>query len=261
MAILKHYLRLIYNAVKNRVFYFKKKRFIHGFFKENGYEKIKPFNLVKWHHDLYLFTANDKNREEVFIKLTNLPRILKNENRAYKKLQNNNYLKNHVIDHKGYIKKEGYKALILKRANGAILSEDWMINHIDQLDALIKIVDEFRSLSLVHRDIKLDNFIYEEGSIKVFDFSFMIDKTEKRKLKEIDLSSGENVVKLVDLGIYYKPEPLKWDDYYSLYVIFDKLLKNNHKSLSDKEKEILIKHKEACKTKIGTNTYSILKGE
>jgi len=259
MSFLKYYLSLIYRTIKNRVYYIKNRSFIHELFQENGYQEIKPFNLSKWHHDLYLFTAIAKDLDPVFIKITNLPRLLKNENKAYKKLQKNKYLVNHLIEHKGYIKKNGYRALVLKRAKGIVLNEEWAANNIGELNTLIRIVDEFKSLSLVHRDIKLDNFIYEDGSIKIFDFSFMIDKTQKGKLKEIDLSDKKNILKLMDLGIHYKPAHFTWDDYYSLYVILNSLQKKGAKNLSKEgmnELSLLVRE---CKEKINTNTYSVMK--
>lgn len=259
MSLVRYYLGPTVRIFKNLFFYFKKRKFIQEFLGDYGYLKVKTFNFHKWHHGLYLFTATDKNGEEVFIKLTKLDRLLKNENRAYKKLKSNDFLKNHVIKHKGYLKKNGYKALILKRANGVVLSEDWMLKNINLLGTLIKIVDEFNSMSLIHRDIKPDNFIYENGQIKVFDFSFMVDKTDKRKLKEIDLTDPINMLKLQDLGIHYKPEPLKWDDYYALRVIFNDLIKNKSSKISLEEKNILSQYVEECEVKIGTNSYSIIK--
>lgn len=257
-SLLKNLLGPLYRTTKNRIFYLKKKRFIHQFFEENGYTQIKPFNLNKWHHHLYLFTAEDESGEEVFIKLTNLPRILKNENRAYKKLKKNEFLKNHLIEHKGYIKKEGYKALILKRADGIVLNEEWAYQNINELAKLISIVDEFTALTLIHRDIKLDNFIYEDGYIKVFDFSFMVDMTEKNKLKEIDLTKKENITKLMTMGVGYKPAPLKWDDYYSLQVVFEKLLKNKEHVFSLEQERVLNQYIAQCSEKIESNSYTIL---
>ena len=258
MTPLKEIVGSIIRYKNNFLFYFKEKKFIVKFFGDHGYSKIQPFNISKWHHELFLFTGKANNGDEVFIKLTKLGTILKNGNRAYKKFVKNNFLKHHLIERKKFVKRDGYKALILNRAKGVVLDEDWAIKNIEKLDVLIKIVDEFKALSLVHRDIKLDNFIYENGAIKIFDFSFMIDKTEKRKLKEIDHSDHENMLKLVDLGIYYKPNPLKWDDYFSLYVIFNKLL-NSKYNLSIEQKTTLNEYKEVCKAQIGTNTYSLLK--
>lgn len=259
VSLFKTYVSSFLKIISNRIYYLGNKNSIHSFLKENGFRKIKPFNLNKWHHDLSLFTAKDDNGNNVFIKFTELERILENENSAYKKLQKNDYLKNHLIDHKGYIQKDVYKALILRRVNGKVLNENWASKNITKLEILIKIVNEFTSLSLVHRDIKLDNFIYEEGRIKIFDFSFMIDKSNKGKMKEINLSSRKNMFKLMDLGIHYKPEPLKWDDYYSLYVIFNKLLKNKSLKISLKKRNMLSKYVEECKGKIDTNSYTILK--
>ncbi len=257
--MLRNLLAPIYREIKNRIFYLRNRKFIQGFFQENGYHKAKPFNLNKWHHDLYLFTAVGKDGDPVFIKLTNLPRILKNENRAYKKLKKNDYLKDHLILHKGYIKKDGYKALILRRSNGMVLNEEWAYQNIEELGTLIKIVDGFTALSLIHRDIKLDNFIYEDGHIKVFDFSFMIDLSGNNKIKEIDLSNNENLAKLITMGEGYKPASLKWDDYYALYMVFNRLAKNNSSTISLEQKELLFRYIEECKAKIGTNNYTINK--
>jgi serine/threonine protein kinase len=257
MKLIKNLLRKIYREVKNRKFYLQKRRFIYNFFKDNGFYNTKPFNLNKWHHNLYLFTAQDKLGQEVFIKLTNLPRILKNENRAYKKLKKNEFLKNHLIEHKGYIKKSGYKALILKKANGIVLNEEWACKNVSLLGTLIKIVDEFTALSLIHRDIKLDNFIYEDGQIKVFDFSFMVDMTHKNKIKEIDLTKDENLTKLRTMGVGYKPEPLKWDDYYALHVVFKDILKNNLTNNTLENRTLLEQYIRECSKKIATNSYAI----
>jgi serine/threonine protein kinase len=259
MLFLKHHVGTIIRGIKNRYFYINNRKFIKGFFDDHGYKKVKPFNIQKWHHSLFLFTALDKNDVPIFIKLTNLPRILKNENKAYKKLQKNTFLKNHLIEHRGYIKKSGFKALILKRANGKVLDEKWASENISKLITLIKIIDEFANLSLVHRDIKLDNFIYDDGIIKIFDFSFMIDKTKHKEIKEIDLSSGQNMLKLITMGIGYKPSPLKWDDYFALHVIFDSLLKNKSLNIPLEQKDILSEYLEECKTKIDSNSYTILK--
>jgi|TARA_R110000744_G_scaffold31677_1_gene74351 serine/threonine protein kinase len=259
MSFLRYYLSLIYRTIKNRVFYIKNRSFIHRFFNENGYHQIKTFNLSKWHHDLYLFTAVDKVGDPVFIKFTNLPRVLKNENRAYKKLQKNSFLKNHLIEHKGYIKKEGYKALILKRANGTVLNDEWAYKNVRELSNLLKIVNEFSALSLIHRDVKLDNFIYEDGHIKVFDFSFMIDMSENNKLKEIDLTNNENMIKLVTMGVGYKPAPLKWDDYYALYIVFKELIKNKPATISLEHNNLLEQYLKETSDKIGSNNYTILK--
>lgn len=259
MSKIKYIVSYCFRAVKNTVFYLEHRNFILSFFKDYEYVKIKPFNLFKWHHDLFLFTGEDNQGEKVFIKLTKLKRILKNENQAYKKLIKNGFLKNHLIERRRYIKKGPYKALILKHSSGVALDENWLVNNINELGVLIKIVDEFKKLSLVHRDIKLDNFIYENDTIKIFDFSFMIDKTTRHRLKEIDLSNRKNMLKLIDLGENYKPSPFKWDDYYSLYVIFKNVLKNMGESLSLEQKKVLLQYQEECKKKINVNTYTILK--
>lgn len=259
MSFVRHYIGHFLRVKDNVVFYLRKRKFVLDFFKECGYTRIKPFNFFKWHHNLFLFTAMNGYGDSVFVKLSKIKRVIKNENKAYKKLRKNAFLENHIIEHKEYIKKNGYKALVLKQANGTVLNEDWMVDNIEQAGTLIKIVDQFSAMSLVHRDVKLDNFIYDEGRIKIFDFSFMIDKSEKGKLKEIDLSSRRNMLKLMDLGNNYKPEPLKWDDYYSLYIIFVRFFKKNKNKLADEQIVMVENYIKECSKKVGSNNYTILK--
>jgi hypothetical protein len=87
----------------------------------------------------------------------------------------------------------------------------------------------------------------------------MIDKTKHKEIKEIDLSSGQNMLKLITMGIGCKPSPLKWDDYFALHVIFDSLLKNKSLNIPLEQKDILSEYLEECKTKIDSNSYTILK--
>ncbi len=259
MSFVKYYINFCLLTISNFLFYLKNKKEISSALKEHGCTDVKPFKMYRWHHDLYLFTAYNKLKNKVFVKFSLKKGILKNENRAYKILEKNEFFKNHMIRRDNYIKKESLKFLILNHSDGVVLSEDWLLENPHKSGSLIKIVDELSSMSLIHRDIKLDNFIFEEGEIKIFDFTFMIDKTNSRKIKEIDLSTRQNMIKLLDLGIYYKPEAYMWDDYYSLYVIFKRFFKKNKHKLSDDAKDLFIKYLDECKEKIGTNSYSILK--
>ena len=90
--------------------------------------------------------------------------------------------------------------MVIDFLEGETLSETWMLNNIDNLPILIKIVEEINNLFLIHRDIKLDNFIIHNNQIKIFDFTFMLQTNSETNLKELDLDQKSNLTMLMDLG-------------------------------------------------------------
>ena len=149
--------------------------------------------------------------------------------------------------------------MVIDFLEGETLSETWMLNNIDNLPILIKIVEEINNLFLIHRDIKLDNFIIHNNQIKIFDFTFMLQTNSETNLKELDLDQKSNLTMLMDLGDELKPSIYRWDNYYSFFIFFNKFFKKNKEKLSEEEFFLIISYIEKCKEKINSNSYSILK--
>lgn len=260
MLFVKNLVNIWIRLISNLLFYYKNKKEISNFLSNKGISKIKPFNLTKWHHQVYLFTGTSKLDGDLFIKLSTDKGFLDNENNAYNILESDSILKKHLINKVGFIKTEKLDILILKQSHGITLTNHWFLEHINATITLINIVERLTILRLIHRDLKLDNFICENNEIKIFDFTFMISNDKNLNLKEVDLNVRDNVFKLMDVGINYKPSIFIWDDFYSLKIIFNNAFFNQKtKKLSDKEKEFITEKINYCKEKCNTNTYTILK--
>jgi hypothetical protein len=86
-----------------------------------------------------------------------------------------------------------------------------------------------------------------------------VGTNSETNLKELDLDQKSNLTMLMDLGDELKPSIYRWDDYYSMYMIFNKFFKKNKEKLSEEEFFLIISYIEKCKEKINSNSYSILK--
>lgn len=260
MLFVKNLVNTWISIISNFSFYFKNKKEIAKFLSNKGISKIKPFNITKWHHQVYLFTGINELGYDLFIKLSSEKGFLDNESNAYTILESNTTLKKHLINKEGFFKTEQLDYLILRKAQGITLTNQWLLENINATKTLINIIDSLTDLKLIHRDIKLDNFIFENDEVKIFDFTFMVSNDEKYNLKEIDLSKRSNVFKLMDAGINYKPSVFVWDDFYSLKTVLENaFIKQSTKKLENKDKAIILKQIEYCNKKLNSNSYTILK--
>tara|TARA_B110000971_G_C20040036_1_gene517472 strand:- start:4695 stop:5474 length:780 start_codon:yes stop_codon:yes gene_type:complete len=259
VQFLKYYILLLIRVINSNFFYFRNKKKISKILLSKGVSGVKPFNKNRWHHNLYTFTGVFLFNQKVFIKVSNVPGVLSNENEAYSILGDISVLDKYLIKRIQFFNFKPFDFLVIDFLEGETLSETWMLNNIDNLPILIKIVEEINNLFLIHRDIKLDNFIIHNNQIKIFDFTFMLQTNSETNLKELDLDQKSNLTMLMDLGDELKPSIYRWDDYYSMYMIFNKFFKKNKEKLSEEEFFLIISYIEKCKEKINSNSYSILK--
>jgi len=257
MQFVKNLVNTWVSIISNFFFYFKNKKDISKFLSDKGISNLKPFNINKWHHQVYLFTGTNEVDGDLFIKLSSDKGFLDNESNAYTILESDTVLKNHLINKIGFFKTEQLDFLVLKKAQGITLSNKWFLENINATKILIKIVERLSELELIHRDLKLDNFIYENGDIKIFDFTFMISNKKCYNLIELDLSIRNNVFKLMDVGINYKPSIFVWNDFYALKIVLKNILKESSK-IDKSEKTLLEKSIKHCEKQENSNSYTII---
>lgn len=208
--------------------------------KNKSYDDIKHFKIHDWHHGFAYFTAT-LNGLKVFIKFDTQLNIISNDYNAYEILKNNipeNLVK--IVDY-DLSKNIQYVAYEFELGSKELKSED-LIEEIELVNQIKLMVDIINKEGIIHRDIKLDNFLLCNGKIKIIDFTFSVFPGAK----DLDLNYKKNCNILRGLGKGLNPKPFFWDDVYAVYNI---LLKINDPKFVDCIDEL--------KKNIGKNTYSV----
>jgi serine/threonine protein kinase len=223
--------RKISNLILLVFYYFK----ILKILKKNNVVNIKLFNFKNWHHGYGYFTALLDNKK-VFIKFDTKLLLLQNDLLVYDIA--NDLLKKHLVKIYHSIILDDIQIIIYEFIKGEELSEEIIIKNPDLIDKMIEIILMINNLDIVHRDIKLDNFIIVNHKIKIIDFTFANSLNIALGFKELDLSSITNCATLEFLGNGLNPKPFLWNDLYSLNKI---LLTLNIKKTEKKSKDYFIK--------------------
>jgi len=215
-------------------------------------KKVRFFNFLNWHNG-YCYFKGIYLGKEVFVKVDTKLHLLINDKIAYdlcKDVMQDDLVK--VIHHSLESK---IQFIAYSFIDSIELDESILLNNIDYLDDIVRILCNLSKLDIIHRDIKLDNFLVSNNKLKIIDFTFANSNTQK-DFKEIDVENSFNCFLLEFLGAGLNPSPFVWDDYYSFYTILKKI-----------EEGVSISHKEklnAClkeiQKSIGKNKYSITCG-
>ncbi len=210
--------------------------------KRDGFLDVKPFKTDKWHHGFAYFMAQYEN-SKVFIKTDTKFNAIKNDVEVYgilKEVIGENilpvlkYSLNHTIKYVVYDFLENAKEL----DENAILKKSAYIGEI------IDIIDKINIAGIIHRDIKLDNFLLCNNKIKIIDFTFCcINNADILNTK-----IARDCRILSSLGTGFKPSEFSWDDFYSLYKILFRINAKNSNIFDNYIKLI-------C-SRIGKATYS-----
>lgn len=187
-----------------------------------GISSVKIFNFKNWHHG-YAYFYGYKNTNKVFIKVDTNFLLLQNDLLVYKLA--NNKLKEYLINIEDSIIHNNiqiivYEFIEFQELTNEILKEKKYLSHI-----MLKIVNILNDLEIIHRDIKLDNFILIDDKLKIIDFTFAISNNERLGFKELQYTV-KNCATLEFLGNGLNPEQFIWNDLYALGVILNTKLAN-----------------------------------
>ena len=208
--------------------------------------QLKPIKITSWHHG-YMYFKGYLDNTKVFIKVDTKYFLFSNEIKV-RDVFNKNVDFTKLILHK----KGGYEYLFFDFINYEILNIDFIKEKgvYFVLSEVLSIIKKINNEGVLHRDIKLDNFIIIGNKIVLNDYVFSISNKIKG-FKEVNLNP-QGLKLLEDLN---KSNKLYWDDMESLYR--EVLSTSKHFSFGDQEvkefKMIMVE----IKNQIGKNYYRI----
>ena len=210
--MLKKYLKLCFFTIIYIIpIYIKLKKF--------NIKKIIFFNFLNWHNG-YCYFRGIYLGKEVFIKIDTKLHLLVNDKLAYDLCKD--IMQDDLVDILHHSLDGKIQFVVYEFLNSNELDENILLNNMKYLDDIIRILNNLSKLGIIHRDIKLDNFLVSNNKLKIIDFTFSNSNTHQ-DFKDLDVNNSNNCFILEALGHGLNPAPFVWDDYYSFYTILKKL--------------------------------------
>ena len=227
--------------------------------KNNNISRISIFNFLKWRNG-YSYFRGKYLGSEVFVKVDTKLHLISNDQLAY------NLCKKELSDSLVnilYSSLEGnIKFIVYEFVDGHELTKKNILQNPDYINDMFRIIHKISEIGIVHRDIKLDNFLLYDNKLKIIDFTFA-NSNIHHDFREVDTNIIYNCFLLEFLGGGFNPSPFVWDDFYSLSMILKKI---NEKDIFFRNKENINHHiiflnnyigKHEYKTRRITNSYYI----
>jgi serine/threonine protein kinase len=184
--------------------------------------KISSFNYLNWRNG-YCYFKGVYLEKEVFIKVDTKMHLLINDRLTYDICKD--IMKDELVEILHHSLDSRIQFIVYEFFNSIELDENILLNDMRYLDGIIRILNNLSKAGIIHRDIKLDNFLVSKDKLKVIDFTFSNSNTHK-DFKEVDVNNSYNCFLLEFLGAGLNPSPFVWDDYYSFCTILKKLEKD-----------------------------------
>jgi tRNA A-37 threonylcarbamoyl transferase component Bud32 len=192
--------------------------------------KIRIFKFKNWHHGYCYFTAKWNDGTKIFVKVDTKVKILKNEIVCYnelKKESNINLVK--VFD---YFENKSLQMIFQEFMDSDELSEEIILKNPEILKDVFSFILQLNKQGIVHRDIKLDNFILVNDKLYMIDFAFAYKINNSNiDLKELAITE-DNLIILKGLGRRMEGDDLIWNDFYSMREDLKEILHKNSSNLS-----------------------------
>jgi serine/threonine protein kinase len=201
--------------------------------------RIEALYYKRWKNGYCYFTAY-KGKQKVFIKVDTKLKNLSNEIKFYDLLYDE--LSKYMIEKIDFFENKKVQILLLEYKNSRELTEFDLIYTPKYLKDILFILTTIYKKGIIHRDIKLDNFLITDNNLKIIDFTFATSWNSKFNFKELDINSNQNLSLLKYLGEGLNPEKFIWNDFFSIGKIIENILKN-YPNINLETKEILSYYK------------------
>lgn len=226
---------MIKEYIKNILLYLLYYRAIKKLLIKNDYKKIQVYNFSHWHFG-YAYFIGQRSNEKFFIKVDTKLCLLENDVRVYKLADK--VLKKYLIKIDNYFLLDDMQIIVYDFMDETIeLTEEYLLKNESFIEEMILILNSLKKLEIIHRDIKLDNFLIANKKIKILDFTFSNSKNISLGFKEFELNMY-NCRVLAALGDGLNPQPFVWNDFYALKNILLNLEKKFNMNISKYMQEL-----------------------
>ncbi|NQX83533.1 MAG: protein kinase family protein [Mycoplasmataceae bacterium] len=213
---------------------FKYLRFKKKLSNKYNIDQLKPLKVLAWHQGAYYFTAIYK-AQKIFIKTDFLFGLLENEFNIFQTFRTDDFFKSKIIDVVLFSKEDNFIAM--NYTEGMSLKSTIENSNAVQVrmivDGMINIIKELHEYKIVHRDIKLDNFLIVDNNIVIIDFLFAIGIGDHCNLTELSEKVANSVTILKYMNGENKEDDFLWDDMFSLKIIIENIAREKNLNLDE----------------------------
>lgn len=179
---------------------------------------IRPYKILLWHHGFLYLRALSMKKGDIFLKLDTKAKCVENEYliSTFLEKKNTDFFKAAVF----YSKYSGMDVVGFDFSTAAPLNMEKVNKEPELMILAYDIINQFNSFGFCHRDVKLDNFICDEG-VRLIDFTFSVifDWQESPSLFRINRPPKE-----IEMDLSDSKSPAEWNDYKSFLTLLDDFL-------------------------------------
>ena len=231
-SIIKYIFISNYRQIKKKLYFSLKSADISAAMAHVNLYDVHPFNYANWHHGFCYFTAY-LDGKKVFVKVDTQLKILKNEKVFYDYMEKE--ISKYLIPTYGFHEDHSLELMLFEFLEDAQeLNDEILLNNLHYLNDIIIILKKIEEKKLIHRDIRLENFMITDNRIKIIDFTFANSLSKNSDFIDLDINNNKDYTILKALGEKLKPKKFEWNDFISLSNIIGNLLLSENINSKDK---------------------------
>ncbi len=178
-----------------------------------SFGSLTPIHLSHPFASGYVYYSAIKDDKKVFIKYGGTGNSCEVEYMYTQKMFNIDQL--HFVKPVQLVKGNEHSYAVYEYLDGkpllqAIKDKDVFVSQTLE-NQLVTIYNDLIEVGVMHRDIRPENFIVVNGLIKLFDFQYAIDSTNRCEYNHLI----ENTTEIMSLGSDFRYNRFAWSDYYS----------------------------------------------
>jgi serine/threonine protein kinase len=204
----------------------------------------------------YAYFTGEIGDKKVFIKFDTKYHLITNDILAYKKCKKK--LGEYLVKVIAFKNTGTIQYVIYDYFDGTTLKNNNILENPQLISYVYETISAINSLRLIHRDIKLDNFLIKNEELKIIDLTLMASLDDSNLFKSFNLDNKDEAIILHTLNKSHSPPGLIWNDFYSLHLILKEIIINNNKVIEEETKTYLDGWVTRVEKDIQFNYYKLL---